>query len=248
MTAKLTENPRRKPLPHPARRHLAIPRSEARFALPQTARYVAAKAVGSFVPSLTRKAFEKFGFSTATLITDWPRIAGAELASYTLPDRLKWPRGAANADHGGEDDEGGRPGATLILRVDPARALDVEYRARQIMDRINAYFGYRAVETLRLVQAPVSNGQSARGSARAAAPTSEKPVKALLPLPPCGGGREGGNPNGLRSGIPPPLTPPHVEPKARLRREGEGECDDPLAAALARMERSVLARRPARPT
>lgn len=189
-------------------------RSEARFALPPTARYVAAKAVGSFVPSLTRKAFEKFGFSTATLITDWPRIAGAELASYTLPDRLKWPRGAANADHGGEDDEGGRPGATLILRVDPARALDVEYRARQIMDRINAYFGYRAVETLRLVQAPVSNGVAGRASSSAPAPSSEQPVKA----------------------------PPQQTGSSALA------VDDPLAAALARMERSVLARRAARPT
>jgi hypothetical protein len=206
VTAKLTEKPRRKPLPHPARRHLAVPRSEARFALPPAARHVAAKPVGSFVPSLTRKAFEKFGFSTATLITDWPRIAGAELASYTLPDRLKWPRGAANADAG--DDEGGRPGATLILRVDPARALDVEYRARQIMDRINAYFGYRAVETLRLVQAPVSNPTP---TARAPRTFGELPVKATA-----------SSGSGTASGP-----------------------DDALAAALARMERCVLAGRTA---
>ena len=213
MTAKLTEKPRRKPLPHPARRYLAVPRAEARFALPPTARHVAAKAVGSFVPSLTRKAFEKFGFSTATLITDWPRIAGAELASYTLPDRLKWPRGAGSADLGGEDDEGGRPGATLILRVDPARALDVEYRARQIMDRINAYFGYRAVETLRLVQVPISAPAPERRAPPQSQRAGELPVKAA---------------SGQANGTP------------------ASEAEDALAAALARMERGVLAGRPAR--
>ncbi|WP_171946472.1 DciA family protein [Hyphomicrobium sp. CS1GBMeth3] len=127
------------------------PRTEPRFAAPPTARFVAVKAVGSFVPTLTKKAFEKFGFSTAALITDWERIAGAELARYTMPDKLKWPR-ATDAAY---DDENERRGATLTLRVDPARALDVEYRARQILERINSYFGYRAIETIRLIQAPL---------------------------------------------------------------------------------------------
>ena len=55
--------------------------------------YVAAKAVGSFVPKLTQKAFEKYGFSTATLLTDWAIIAGEDLSAATLPERVKWPRG-----------------------------------------------------------------------------------------------------------------------------------------------------------
>lgn len=198
MTAKLTEKPGRKPLPHPARRALPAAQTEHRFALPPVARHIAVKTVGSFVPTLTRKAFEKFGFSTATLITDWARIAGSDMAAYTVPERLKWPRGA---EGWADESDGTRRGATLHLRVDPARALDVEYRTRQITDRINAYFGYRAVEAIRLIQAPVS--QHAR------------PAEALAPRP----GR-------------PPDTP---------------AADDPLAAALARLERGVMARRkPAR--
>jgi hypothetical protein len=54
-----------------------------------------------------------------------------------------------------DDGAEGRPGATLVLRVDPARALDVQYRAAQIMNRINAYFGYRAVDEVRIVQGVV---------------------------------------------------------------------------------------------
>src|SRR5215475_533447 len=56
------------------------------------------KAVGSFLPALTRKAFEKYGFSTAALVTDWVRIVGRELAASTAPERLRWPRGLAPAD------------------------------------------------------------------------------------------------------------------------------------------------------
>jgi hypothetical protein len=198
VTAKPTEKPRKSTLPHPARRHIPIAPSASRFAAPPTARFVPAKSVGSFVPTLTKKAFEKFGFSTATLVTDWTRIAGAELASYTSPDRLKWPRAPeANVADG---DESERRGATLILRVDPARALDVEYRARQIMDRINAYFGYRAVETIRLIQAPL-DAKPARPDAHA--PTLNSRSLSAAPAAP--------------------------QPT-----------DDPLVAALARLEKGVL--------
>ena len=71
-----------------------------------------------------------------------------------------------------------RRGATLMLRVDPARALDVEYRARQIVERINAYFGYRAVETLRIVQAPV---ETVSGKAPALRPSQPAPTVATSP-------------------------------------------------------------------
>lgn len=122
---------------------------------PAHGRRVRAKAVGTFVPKLTEKAFAKYGFSAVALISDWPRIAGTALAAHTSPERLKWPRALqkyADVETGCE----GRPGATLILRVNPARALDVEYGAAQLIERINSYFGYRAVERLKIIQAPLS--------------------------------------------------------------------------------------------
>lgn len=118
--------------------------------------YNPVKAVGSFVPALTRKAFEKYGFSTAVLLMEWERIVGAGLARATVPERLKWPRGFETAD-AGDDTSGARSGATLVLRVDPARALDIEYQARQIVERINVFFGYRAVAEVRLLQAPLEH-------------------------------------------------------------------------------------------
>jgi hypothetical protein len=115
----------------------------------------AGKSVGSFLPGLTRKAFEKYGFSAATLITDWPTIVGRELAAVTSPERLKWPRPVEYAEDDTATASKGRPGATLVLRVDGSQALAVQYGARQLIERINAYFGYAAVAELRIVQAPV---------------------------------------------------------------------------------------------
>jgi hypothetical protein len=144
--------------------------------------YVAARAVGSFVPKLTRKAFEKYGFSAATLLTDWAAIVGKDLAAFTAPERLKWPRGIAireDVETGAE----GRPGATLVLRVNPARALDVEYKGRQILERINGYFGYRAIAELRILQAPL-----AKSAAPKPAPQIPSPVAApeLASIPDAG--------------------------------------------------------------
>ena len=112
------------------------------------------RALGSFVPGLTKKAFEKYGFSAATLITDWATIVGKDLAAYTAPERLKWPKFVETYAET-EADAKGRPGATLDLKVEPARALEVEYRRAQIAERINAYFGYRAIEKIRLLQSTI---------------------------------------------------------------------------------------------
>ncbi len=108
-------------------------------------------AIASLVPRITQKSFEKHGFAAASLIMDWAQIVGRDRARDTRPLKLKWPRAVEKF---GETAEGceGRPGAVLVLQVDPAVALDIQYQSAQIIERINAYFGYRAVANLRLVQ------------------------------------------------------------------------------------------------
>jgi hypothetical protein len=140
------------------RRRPALPRESIDFARRS---FHGAKAVGSFLPRLTTKALQKYGFSTASVITDWPSIVGGEIARYAMPERLKWPRAAEQPDEEGVGASGRRPGAVLVLRVDAAKALDIQYRAAQIIERINAYLGYAAVAQLRLIQAPMPAPQPA---------------------------------------------------------------------------------------
>lgn len=114
-----------------------------------------ARTVGSYVPRLTQKAMQKYGFSTAALLTDWAAIVGKDLAVHTAPLKLVWSRapevyGETPAVHAG------RPGATLFVKVEAARALDIEYKRAQIIERINGFFGYRAVAELRIQQDPIA--------------------------------------------------------------------------------------------
>ncbi len=119
-----------------------------------------ARAVGSYMPKLARKAFEQHGFSTTTLLTSWGGIVGAEFARTTTPERLVWPHaGPRGRDKGDRDDP--RRGATFVLSVDPSRALEIEYKAHQILERLNIYFGYRAIDRLRIRQAPFEMAQPA---------------------------------------------------------------------------------------
>jgi len=128
---------------------------------PAGPRPIAAKTVGSFVPRLTRPAFERYGFSAAAIVTDWETIVGADIARYTMPERLKWPKRVEWTGDEVSDEDRGRPEATLTLAVAAGRALDIQYKAAQLIERINSYFGYRAVAELRIVQVPDTKAPTA---------------------------------------------------------------------------------------
>lgn len=116
-------------------------------------RYVSARPLARFVPDLTKKIFQKRGFSSAQLIADWSDIIGAQWAQQCQPEKLSWPRTARGVD---ETDMSPPPGATLILRTDPAFALEIDYASAQIADRINAHFGYRAIAAIKINQGPLA--------------------------------------------------------------------------------------------
>ncbi|MDE0795363.1 MAG: DciA family protein [Alphaproteobacteria bacterium] len=98
--------------------------------------------VGTSLPHLAAPALRKRGFAQAKLITDWPAIVGEEMARYTVPQKLVFPRGS-------------KTDAILHLRVASGYALELQHSAPQIIDRINGFFGYRAVSDLRYAQGPI---------------------------------------------------------------------------------------------
>jgi len=114
-----------------------------------------ARAIGSYVARALDPAARARGFATTALLSDWPAIVGRELARFTMPDRVIWPR---RRDADVEPPSGGRraEGATLVLRIEGPRAIEVQHRSGQILERVNGYFGYRAVTELRFLQAPIA--------------------------------------------------------------------------------------------
>lgn len=137
-----------------------------------------ARSVGAYVPKVVAAAFEKYGFHTAEIMTSWETIVGADLARLTRPEAIKWPRGAKGRV--ASDDEARTGGATLVLASNPAFALEVSYRTQEIVDRINRYFGYRAIAQLRIVQTPNAEIPAKRDPIRYA--PAAKPQAATSPV------------------------------------------------------------------
>ncbi|GAK33587.1 hypothetical protein AQ1_01477 [alpha proteobacterium Q-1] len=72
----------------------------------------------------------------------WAMITGTAIASQSVPLRLNFPRGE-------------RMGASLEIRVTPAFAPILQHQEPLIIERVNSFFGYRAVSRILLQQGPL---------------------------------------------------------------------------------------------
>lgn len=104
------------------------------------------RAISRELPDVTRSALAKRGFAAARVIADWPEIVGQALAESSVPERLIRGRTGSGNDEA----------ATLVVRVSPGAALDLQHAHDQVIERVNGYFGFRAVARLRLIQGPVT--------------------------------------------------------------------------------------------
>ncbi|MGP8170304.1 DUF721 domain-containing protein [Rhodoblastus sp.] len=99
----------------------------------------------------------KLGFSQSSLILHWDDIVGERIAACSEPIKLQWPpRPAKRAD-----DFVVEP-ATLVLRVTGAMALDVQHEAPQLIARVNAHLGWRAVGRIAIRQGPLTRAARPR--------------------------------------------------------------------------------------
>jgi hypothetical protein len=106
-----------------------------------------ARPLADFARKTLADAFAKQGFASTELVTRWPEIVGLEIAAHSEPEKIRWPRPV------GDDDP--EPG-TLVLRVEGPTAVEIQHLSRVILDRVNRFFGWQAVNDLRLRQAPLS--------------------------------------------------------------------------------------------
>lgn len=95
------------------------------------------------------------GFATAELIGAWADIVGGRYADCSRPERIVWPRGAANKDSPG----------TLVVVVAGPRALYLQHEADQIVERVNGFLGHGAIGRLKIVQGGMPLTESARAAA-----------------------------------------------------------------------------------
>lgn len=102
------------------------------------------RAIAETTQRLTRRSLGKRGFTEAALIAEWPTVVGSMLGNATLPLRIVFPRGQ-------------RTGGTLHVRVGSgALATQLQHQEPLIVQRINGYFGYGAINRLAITQGPVA--------------------------------------------------------------------------------------------
>ena len=105
-------------------------------------REIAGKVVG--------ETFTRQGFASAELVTRWSEIVGVEIAAHSEPVKIQWARPA--------DGTPAEPG-TLVLRVEGPAAIEIQHLANVVCERVNQFFGWRAVARLALRQAPLRRGE-----------------------------------------------------------------------------------------
>lgn len=116
------------------------------------------------------QACRKRGFASSELVTLWPELVGAEIAEGSRPEKLVWPR------RRGETGEG-EP-ATLLVSSDGPTALVLTHAAPQIIERLNAFLGWRAIGRIRVEQNFRPPPPPARSRRRTLAPSESAAVAA----------------------------------------------------------------------
>ena len=119
-----------------------------------------AKAVADLVPQIGRAAFRRYGFVQSSVVTRWPEIVGPTHARVCAPESIRFPPG--------EKSEG-----ILQLVVLPAHAPLIQHVFPEIMERVNRFFGYRAVARVKIRQGAV---KPPAAEEKRKAPPSLKPI------------------------------------------------------------------------
>jgi hypothetical protein len=120
-----------------------------------------AKPLRDLVGKVVGDTFRRRGFASVELVTRWAEIVGADVAAHSEPIKIQWTRPAPSLPSpasGGGSGWGQEPG-TLVLRVDGPAAIEVQHLTHVICERVNSFFGWRAVARISLRQAPLRRGE-----------------------------------------------------------------------------------------
>jgi len=94
------------------------------------------RSFGNTLPRGVKGILKRNGYNYSEIISKWNKLVGKEISSYSYPKSIKM-------------DKGGDSG-TLVLSVKRGSEIDIEYSKKDIIDKINSYFGYKLINEIRL--------------------------------------------------------------------------------------------------
>lgn len=117
-----------------------------------------ARAAGDLVSDIAGMTFKRFGFVQAAVVSRWGEIVGDRYARVSTPESIRFPAGK-------------KAGGVLTLSVEGAHAPLMQHLAPLIIERVNRFFGYEAVNRVVFRQ-----GRAPRAESR-----PQRPVSAPVP-------------------------------------------------------------------
>ena len=99
----------------------------------------------SSIPKTLKKHLKKGGYNYSNIIDNWTRMVEKKISDACYPVTVKM---------GKEMKDG-----TLVLNVIHGKEMEIEYEKKEIIDKINSFFGYNCISfvTLKIVQNTIEN-------------------------------------------------------------------------------------------
>ena len=91
---------------------------------------------GNTFPRGIKGILKKSGYNYSEIISKWNMLVGKDISSCSYPKSIKMTKGDTNG--------------LLVLAVKRGNEITVEYSKKEIINKINSYFGYRLINEIRL--------------------------------------------------------------------------------------------------
>ena len=103
----------------------------------------------------------RFGFVQGAVVSRWGEIVGERYAKVSSPESIRFPAGK-------------KSGGALTLLVEGAHAPLMQHLAPLIIERVNRFFGYEAVDRIVFRQGRAAAHGRSRAAARSSAPVPKE--------------------------------------------------------------------------
>jgi hypothetical protein len=94
-----------------------------------------ARLAGDIVGRIGDAAFRRFGFVQSSIVSRWNEIVGDRYAKVSSPESIRFPTGR-------------KSGGVLTLNVEGAHAPLLQHIAPMVIERVNRFFGYAAIDRI----------------------------------------------------------------------------------------------------
>jgi len=91
---------------------------------------------GNTLPRGVKGILKKSGYNYSEIISKWNMLVGKDISSCSYPKSIKMTKGDTNG--------------LLVLAVKRGNEITVEYSKKEIINKINSYFGYQLINEIRL--------------------------------------------------------------------------------------------------